>query len=142
MEEEFVCKYCGKECKNKNSLTQHEIRCKKNPNRITCGDKGNNGKMPKHTKKYYTDKVKIGGDELDITKAELDKYRQEHLTCEICGRTIEESVKWVSKFAPKQFCVDHDHKTKKFRGLLCSVCNRQLGWYERNKEQIEKYLNK
>ena len=28
------CKYCKKECKNKNSLTQHEIRCKLNPNRI------------------------------------------------------------------------------------------------------------
>ena len=28
------CKYCGKECKNNNSLTQHEIRCKLNPNRI------------------------------------------------------------------------------------------------------------
>lgn len=28
------CKYCGKECKNKNSLAQHEIRCKLNPNKI------------------------------------------------------------------------------------------------------------
>lgn len=33
--EKFICKYCGKECKNKNSLVQHEIRCKKNPNKIT-----------------------------------------------------------------------------------------------------------
>ena len=30
----FICKYCGKECKNKNSLVQHEIRCKENPNKI------------------------------------------------------------------------------------------------------------
>lgn len=30
----FICKYCGKECKNKNSLAQHEIRCKMNPNKI------------------------------------------------------------------------------------------------------------
>lgn len=30
----FICKYCGKECKNKNSLAQHEIRCKENPNKI------------------------------------------------------------------------------------------------------------
>lgn len=28
------CKYCGKECKNQNSLVQHEIRCKQNPNKI------------------------------------------------------------------------------------------------------------
>ena len=27
------CQYCGKECKNKNSLAQHELRCKNNPDR-------------------------------------------------------------------------------------------------------------
>lgn len=37
--EEYICKYCGKVCKNKNSLVQHEIRCKENPNRIVnCGN--------------------------------------------------------------------------------------------------------
>lgn len=35
------CKYCGKECKNKNSLIQHEIRCHSNSNRLTnCGNHG------------------------------------------------------------------------------------------------------
>jgi len=32
--EYLICQYCGKECKNKNSLIQHEIRCKLNPNKI------------------------------------------------------------------------------------------------------------
>lgn len=40
------CQYCGKECKNKNSLVQHEIRCNNNPNKIKSG---NNGNYPKHT---------------------------------------------------------------------------------------------
>lgn len=31
---EFICKYCGKVCKNKNSLAQHEIRCNQNPDKI------------------------------------------------------------------------------------------------------------
>lgn len=31
--EDLFCKFCGKECKNKNSLVQHELRCKENPNR-------------------------------------------------------------------------------------------------------------
>lgn len=31
---EYICRYCGKECKNDNSLRQHEIRCKENPNKI------------------------------------------------------------------------------------------------------------
>lgn len=29
--DDLFCKFCGKECKNLNSLTQHEIRCKENP---------------------------------------------------------------------------------------------------------------
>lgn len=29
----FICKYCGKICKNKNSLRNHERLCKENPNR-------------------------------------------------------------------------------------------------------------
>lgn len=28
------CNYCGKECKNLNSLKQHERLCKLNPNRV------------------------------------------------------------------------------------------------------------
>ena len=32
--DDLICKFCGKECKNKNSLVQHEIRCKENPQRI------------------------------------------------------------------------------------------------------------
>lgn len=28
----LFCKFCHKECKNKNSLVQHELRCKENPN--------------------------------------------------------------------------------------------------------------
>lgn len=29
------CKYCNKTCKNRNSLTQHQIRCKNNPDKLT-----------------------------------------------------------------------------------------------------------
>lgn len=30
---DYICKYCGKECKNANSLRNHERLCKSNPNR-------------------------------------------------------------------------------------------------------------
>lgn len=33
MEEKFICKYCGKVCKNENSLRNHERLCRENPNR-------------------------------------------------------------------------------------------------------------
>ena len=76
------------------------------------------------------------------TIADVENYMSEQLTCEICGKTIEEAVKLDSKNAPKRLCVDHDHKTMQFRGALCQICNRQLGWYEKNKEAINKYLDK
>ena len=33
MEEKYICKFCGKTCKNTNSLRNHERLCKLNPNR-------------------------------------------------------------------------------------------------------------
>lgn len=32
--EGLVCQFCGKECKNRNSLCNHERLCKKNPNKM------------------------------------------------------------------------------------------------------------
>jgi hypothetical protein len=98
--------------------------------------------MPKHKDRFLNAKVVIHGDTLNITNRELEEYRETHLTCEICGRSIEDAVKWDSKYAAKNFCIDHDHKTLKFRGLLCSVCNRQLGWFENHKNEILQYLSK
>ena len=79
---------------------------------------------------------------LDITNEQLKQYQEKVTTCEICGRTLEESIQTQTKFSPKRLCIDHNHKTNSFRGLLCSQCNRALGWYENNKTQIENYLNK
>ena len=33
MEENYICKFCGKNCKNVNSLRNHERLCKENPNK-------------------------------------------------------------------------------------------------------------
>ena len=58
MEETYTCKYCGKICKNKNSLAQHEIRCKENPNRIV--NKCNHNSKPKNTNKWLDKLVNVG----------------------------------------------------------------------------------
>lgn len=86
--------------------------------------------------------VKLKHVTLNITKEELRDYREGHTTCEICGKSTKDTVKWDSKYAVKQLCVDHDHSTNKFRGLLCQSCNRQLGWFENNRNSILKYLDK
>ncbi len=58
------------------------------------------------------------------------KYPKETL-CDICGKLI----------SGQRIALDHDHKTGKFRGWLCKVCNPFLGYYEAHKEEIQRYLN-
>jgi hypothetical protein len=45
--------------------------------------------------------------------------KQQEGKCAICDKPQDESIKFLS--------IDHDHKTNKNRGLLCSNCNRGIG---------------
>lgn len=86
--------------------------------------------------------VKIGDDTLDITYRELDEYRKLHDVCDICGKpeTCSTSTKKNTNGKPNNLCVEHDHKTKKFRGLVCNKCNNRLAWLDDNLESIIKYI--
>ena len=86
--------------------------------------------------------ARTGDTVLDITVDELAEYRDSHPTCEICGKSVHEVTKYSGKSAVKNLCIDHDHNTNKFRGLLCQACNRQLGWYEKYRTSINNYLDK
>lgn len=137
------CKYCGKEFSTVNACRSHERLCYKNPNKLDNPSIQHEEKLNRfvilRNRIPNSDSNKIT---LDITYKELEQYKQEHSVCEICGRSVEDAVKWNSKFAAKNLCIDHDHSNNTFRGLLCQVCNRQLGWYENNKDKINAYLNK
>ena len=52
--DDLFCKFCGKECKNKNSLVQHEIRCKENPDRENVINQNFNNKGRKAWNKGLT----------------------------------------------------------------------------------------
>ena len=49
--------------------------------------------------------------------------------CECCGRMPETAL-----------CFDHDHVTGKFRGWICSPCNRSIGQLGDSIEGVEKAL--
>lgn len=84
--------------------------------------------ITKHNQSY----ARVGEDQLDVTREYLDNYITEHTVCEICGK---ENPK------PYRLCIDHDHNTKSFRGVLCFQCNRALGWFENNQESVLDYLS-
>ncbi len=53
-------------------------------------------------------------------------------SCEVCG-------------AIGKICLDHDHKTNKFRGWLCTRCNVAIGMVKDNSETLialSEYLKK
>jgi len=54
--------------------------------------------------------------------------------CAICQRHQNELT--------KSLCVDHDHKTKQIRALLCITCNTDLASVENRLEEMTNYLNK
>ncbi len=45
--------------------------------------------------------------------------------CAICGCTMTKK------------CIDHDHKTKKIRGVLCNNCNTALGLFKDNQKVMK-----
>lgn len=50
--------------------------------------------------------------------------------CAICGSPPQNN----------RLAVDHDHVTGDVRGLLCSPCNRHVGYFERFGPAIQGYL--
>lgn len=55
--------------------------------------------------------------------------RPEPMTCEICGRACRSG---------KALHLDHDHTTGKFRGWLCDLHNRGLGYFQDDPQLLRK----
>lgn len=81
------CSYCSKECKNENSLRQHQIRCKDNPNRITHSETWLKAmKEMKGTNQFV--KAKELGETITVSSETREKTRISML-----GRTIPKHVR-------------------------------------------------
>jgi hypothetical protein len=76
----------------------------------------NNPEKLKELKPHWHRKTSYG-----ITRDEYEeKFKQQEGCCAICSHQHQAGRR-------TGLVVDHDHKTGKFRGLLCHSCNRGIG---------------
>lgn len=59
-------------------------------------------------------------------------FEEQHGCCAICG-------KHQSKLK-KRLGVDHNHKTKEVRGLLCANCNAGIGYFQDSTDLLSKTI--
>lgn len=116
---EFICKYCGKVCKNKNSLAQHELRCKANPNRIAiCNNLKNQG---------WSKGLTAETDErVNRSKVNMHKYYETHHGPMLNKHHSEETKKKLSQMALANKIEDRFGSHKSY--IYCGV--RFISSYE------------
>jgi len=61
-----------------------------------------------------------------------DMYKAQEGCCSICKNAYIAVGIGTKKDRGKFLCVDHDHKTRKVRELLCENCNRAVGLLQEN----------
>lgn len=70
----------------------------------------------------------------------IDDYeslvKQQNGLCAICKRSL------LPGGRIRRLSIDHDHRTGAVRGLLCTPCNTNLGWFEKWSDSISEYLAK
>jgi hypothetical protein len=88
--------------------------------------KANPGKAAAAQKKYretYPDRRRAT---VRRTRGVPDPTRPCPTHCELCAQPPD----------ARGMCVDHDHKTGKFRGWLCQLCNSMLGMARDNPDLL------
>ena len=109
--EEYKCKFCFRLCKNLNSLSQHECRCKLNDSRILCN--GNFGKTKGYTAwnkgktkstddriKAYSETIKLKYESGELVPSFLNRKhseRSKHLIKESQQRNYENCSRWFTQ---------------------------------------------
>lgn len=77
-----------------------------------------------------------------ISKEEYNNFLQkQNNVCAICKKPETRTRKLKSgEIVFRSLAVDHDHKTKKVRGLLCASCNTAIGLLKESPEILRSAL--
>jgi hypothetical protein len=108
-------------------VSKRSIRC------IVCSRKyrKENKVIGKEYLREWTLKKKYG-----ISTEEFNEmFNELQGKCEICDIEMQMPISKIGGQPNNTVAVDHDHNTKKIRGLLCISCNFLLGRFEKNTNQ-------
>lgn len=113
--EGLTCQYCGKECKNRNSLCNHERLCKENPNRQDSSFKVYN-KTREHGDNQYTKARRLGLPDPEVskeTREKISKWMKEN------NPSFREEVRKKQSIAAKKnnFGGWHTSRTFIYKGI-------------------------
>ena len=88
----------------------------------------------------YRSEINRGKFRGQLSDDEVRKLKKQD-KCDICGGT-ENSGSRNNKHLGKLYALvmDHNHKNGKFRGMLCNHCNRGLGNFKDNVQNLEKAI--
>jgi hypothetical protein len=117
-----ICKICKINPRYKTPSGIRDSYCSSCKNQKTRLYTKNN--ISKYQRKVYNLKTMYGLELEDYNKI----LKNQNNKCLICN----------SYLLNIKYCVDHNHKTKEIRGILCSSCNQGLGQF---KDNIENLLN-
>lgn len=156
----FKCQKCDNEVHRKETKLCMKCRALDNTGKIKVNKEDQKEKRRIYKKKYFQknkDKIynRRKNNPINIEKRQqyyiksrygisLEQYKQmlidKNYCCDICGYKQPPNATKMQKLY-----IDHDHKTKRIRGLICSNCNAALGYLRDNiavVEQASKYLKK
>lgn len=115
-------KFCNSKCcytyRNKLRSPGRTKICKACKDEFKDKSRANNCKICPECFPFRIDfyKYKISG--------EMSKYLRSIKKCMICSST-------------ERLCIDHDHRSGKIRGVLCTVCNTALGSFKDDPEILK-----
>lgn len=114
------CLNCG------NEFSELNTRIREGGGKFCCNDcykeyRKKNKKNKKETNRLYQKKHRYGLSEEEY----YHLFEIQHNRCAICNEEFSNKLKGV---------IDHNHITKKVRGLLCHKCNTMLGMARENEK--------
>jgi hypothetical protein len=126
---------------------QNKIRAEKNRDELSGFHKNyyklHKKEILKRTKSYYyknKDKCKLRSRKhrlkrnYNLTLNQYEKLaKKQNNKCAICGINQNQFKYFLN--------VDHNHQTKKVRGLLCNPCNQSLGGFKESIEILNKAIS-